>query len=326
MVRNFILALIMPLVMVIAGVVRADDGGDLEIAIKAPVQAVDTVAGTITVLGLVINVPATAFTVGGEHHGGGHHSAIKARHEGESGGGGNTGGGDNSGGDDGDDDNDGDPTNTTPLTLDTLIVGQFIEIKMSTDVAPLTAVEVSDAGGYTVNPKIHGTIQAVDTVANTVTVLGATIDISTATIDGCNDDDSETVATDAIVLAVGQSVSITLDPAQLPLLVATSVNVKNFTNQIDVELEDNHGNHVGDDDTEDTTVDVTQSVKVVNTVTGKISKKTVHIRTKTRTGKISLAGLAPGKAKLVITRKGKSYRKMVTIAANGTSSIKVKVK
>jgi len=295
MVRNFILALVMPLVLIITGAVRADDGPDLEIEIKAPIQAIDAVGNTITVLGLTIAVPASALE---DHHHGGKVLTRK-------------GGADDGG---------------TTTTLGSFIVGQFVEVKLATDVAPLTATEVSDAGAYVVTSSIHGTVQAVDSDAKTVTVLGAVIDISTASFEGSNDDDSQNVSATAVVLTVGQSAEISLDDTKFPSLVATRVEVKNFTNQVGVELEDHHGNHVGDNDTEDTIVDATQSVKVIDSVTGKRTHKSVHIHTTTRNGSANLTGLALGKAKLVITRNGKSYRKTVTIAPNGTSNVTVKVK
>lgn len=296
MFRKLLIALIFPIFIISASVALSDESNNLEIAIVGPLDAVDTTANTITVLGLTIAVPASAL-----------------------------GNDDNNESNDSNDDGENGDSGGTPITLASFVPGMIVKVKLASDATPLTATELSEEGAYDDHIKILAPLQAVDTIANTVTMLGLKIDISTASFDGSNDDDSQTVSTTVADLAVGQSAEVTLDQTKLPLLVATSIEVKDFTNQVDCEIDDQNGDQVGDD-TEDTTVDATEQVIVTNPMTGKKVKKTLHIHTATRTGKVKLSGLVPGRAKLTITRHGKTYHKTVTIAPNGTSALKIKVK
>lgn len=303
--RHFLVALCLTVMLIFSNVTLADGSGDLEIEITAPLTAVDTTANTITVLGLVISVPASALN----GNNGGNNDGQNGNDDGQNG----DAGDDNGGG------------SGTPVTLASFAPGTLVTVKLSSDVAPFTATELRDEGAYSDHIKIKAPLQAVDAVAKTVTMLGLIIDVSTANFEGSNDDDSQTVTTTVADLAVGQSAEVTLDAGKLPALVATHIEVKNFTNQVDVELDDQNGNQVGDD-SQDTTVDVVQQVIVTNPLTGKKLKKTLHIHTMTRTGKISLAGLVPGRAKLSVKHNGKAYHKNITVVPNGTNTVKIVVK
>ncbi|HLX60355.1 MAG TPA: hypothetical protein VKX17_03640 [Planctomycetota bacterium] len=247
---------------------RADDGKDLEIQISAPLQAVDAVNNTVTVLGLTIAVPASVLTDG-------------------------------------------------------VAAGQFVTIHLASDTAPLAAVSLSLSGAYASAVTVQAPLQAVDGSANTVTLLGLAIDISSAAICGCNDNSTQTTPCPVSALTAGQSAEVVLDSSKLPALAALKVAVKNFTNQVGVVLCDGHGNEIADPN--GTSINVTQSLKVKDSLSGKMSHKTVNLHSTTTGGDLSLAGLAPGRATFTITRNGKTFRKTITVGANDSETLKVKV-
>jgi hypothetical protein len=318
-----------------------DDTNDLEIEIRGPVDAVDVAGKTITVLGLTISVPDLVFSAASTT------SAHSTRHdEGDEGGtsvgsvnGGNGGGGDDNDddqgedheGDDGDDGDDGDGEHhgdgdnpPTITDLSSIQVGQFVRIKLASDTAPLTAVELKVEGAYANAVTIHAPIQAVDTTNKTVTVLDLTVDVSTAAFGGCDDANSTTTPTTIDTLAIGQNAELVLDASKLPALAALRVEVRNFTNQVDVEVDDKHGHKMGNDDG-DVDVDVVQMVKVKD-AKGRAHRQAVAVHTTTHTGNVTVSGLSPGRARVTVTHNGKSSRKTVTVGPNSMANLRLKLK
>jgi hypothetical protein len=118
-----------------------------------------------------------------------------------------------------------------------LKAGSWVKLKLESDTEPLIASELKLKNGYdTDDATIKAPLQAVDATAMTVTVLGLTIDVSTAKIEGAVSDNKCEDA-DLTQLAEGQYVKVELDVAKLPELVATKVEVKNYVNEIVVEVE-----------------------------------------------------------------------------------------
>src|SRR5204863_5531103 len=133
-----------------------------------------------------------------------------------------------------------------------LAVGEVVEIKLASD-APntttglLTALKVEAEGEGCDGDdcvEIEAPIQAADSVGQTITVLGLTIDVSHADIGG--DDDAEESESGEgegdqppapIQLIAGQFVEVKL-ASNVPPLVATEVEVKNSGTGIEVELVD----------------------------------------------------------------------------------------
>src|SRR5438105_727111 len=114
--------------------VHADDEtSDVQVKIRAPLDAVDCAATppTITVLGLTIDISAATIDAGGGDSGdnGGDDSAG--------------GGGDSQSGDDGEQGDGGTPGGSTCADL---AVGQAIEVQLATDSTPLAASHVSQGG------------------------------------------------------------------------------------------------------------------------------------------------------------------------------------
>jgi len=269
----------------------ADNGGGEGIEIKAPLDAVNCAAvpPTVTVLGLTIDVSQAQ----------------------------------------GDEDE--------PFNCAALVVGEVVEIKLASDVSNtttglLTALKVEAEGEGCDDDdcvEIEAPIQAADTLAHTITVLGLTIDISQAEIGG--DDDGEEGEDDQppapIQLIAGQFVEVKLASNVAPL-VATEVEVKNSGTGIEVEIVDQNGNEIDDDD---------DDVEVVATVTAtppagvktKGGKKTLTFRAHSNGG-VRLSGLPAGKAKLVVTRfhgSGKSSAKSsALIQAQTTTHVVTRLK
>ena len=191
-----------------------------------------------------------------------------------------------------------------------LVSGQPVEVQLASDIAPLVATQVGQEGGDS-EVEIKAPLQASDGTAPTITVLGLTIGVGGATLDGADDEDTDVSnqTIDLSQLVVGQFVEVKLDAGQLPALVATELEVKNFSNEIEVEVEDEDGTEVDDvddngDAVDDVEVDVTETVKVQNAmpgVGGKFVKKAVSFRTASN-GSFKLSGLPTGKAKITVTR------------------------
>lgn len=145
-----------------------------------------------------------------------------------------------------------------------LIVRQMVEVKLANDIPDATsgffmALKV-EAGSEMAEDEdmeeleadevaeIDARIQEFDAVANTLTVLGLTFDISQAKIEGLKDQDDEAEVDDDVdddvvdpsQLAVGQFVEVKLTSAISPIS-ANEVDVKNFENKIEVKLLDEDG-------------------------------------------------------------------------------------
>lgn len=270
-----------------------DDFNDHNIEIQAPLQAQDNTTSppTIKVLGLTIAVVSVS------DDGAGHRSRKQ-------------------GSDDGN-------TPTTPVTLIPVTVGLLVKVELTGDAQPLTARSFKEVGGYETRVKVKGPLQAVDSAAKTITVLGLKIDISAAQVEGENDDRSASTLVTADSLAVGQNVEAYLDSTKLPALVATKLEVNNFSNQVALHIENEHGEI--EHENEAIHVEVEQKITVLDD-NGKKVKKTIHLETETHDGTVNLSGLAPGKARVSMTRHGKTIRKNVTVGANASSSLKLKVK
>jgi len=320
-----------------AGRALADDESDeVQIEIKGPLDAVscDTAPQTITVLGLVIDVTNAQIEVedeSGEDESDDDFSSASSA----SGSPGSDDDGDDEGEDDGDDgDDDGEDV---PATCADLLLGSPVEVKLASDVAPLVATEVEQEDEDELEIKIKAPIQAVDPTLQTITLLGLTIDISSTEAEGCDDedDDSGNQGIDPTTLMVGQFVEVELDRNALPALVARELEVKNFTNTVEIEVEDSLGNDVDDVDDDGqpiptVTIDVTESVRsAASASSGKGSKRTLHFQTQSN-GRVMLHGLPTGQARVSVTRRAggstSSGRGSVTIAPNSTTSTTVRLK
>lgn len=292
-----------------------DETGDTEIKVHAPLAATDCGATppTITVLGLTIDVTAATFDSG---NGGGDNQ------------GGDQGGADQQGGDQGGD------NQQSSGSCATLVVGDNVEVHFASDSTPLKATQVDDQGSDDQELSIEGPLQAVDTTGSTVKVLGLTINVGSATLGGADDnsDDGNSQPIDLTQLTVGQFVAVQLDASQLPALVATQLEVKNFANQVDVEVDDQNGNQVDDGAVDDVQVDVQETVVVQAPpalgVAVKHVRKTVRLHT-TSNGSFSLSGLPTGAAKISVTRTANGVtsvgRRSVRVKPNTRRQVRVRL-
>jgi hypothetical protein len=164
-------------------------------------------------------------------------------------------------------------------------------------------------------------------------------------------------------LAVGQYVKVELDVAVLPELVATKVEVKNYVNEITIEVdcgcgkkdkEDKHGDDDDDDDDHDDDensevieIKITIDIKVSKgsasagsmiskllsksgkAKTGKATKKTVTMKAVARNGKAVLKGVPAGRAKIVVNRIGESKaaaKKNLKVTSGSKQTVALKLK
>lgn len=265
---------------------ESEDPADLSVEIQAPLDAQNnaTTPPTVTVLGLTLPVAASSSSASSRAHGA-------------------------------------DDPGFVPPAVST---GQLVKVELLSDTPPLTAQSYAVVGAYDQSIKIKAPVQAVNAAGLTVTLLGLTVDISTAVLDGQNDDNSVSIPIAAAGLAVGQNAEITLDPAKLLALVAIKIEVRNFTNQLSLHIEDQHGVEI-ENETEAIQIEVEQHLSLLDS-NGKRIKKTVHLETETHNGALDLSGLSPGRARVTLIRHGKTLHKNVTINANSAAQLKIKVK
>lgn len=295
----------------------ADNETDqVTIEIQAPLDSSDCGATppTITVLGLAIDVSTTAFAAG---------------------------------------------------DCTTLTAGQAIEVELASDSTPLAATQVSQGGSNGGNDngnssnnsggsaadsgggngsqeiKVQAPIQNTDATAQTITLLGLTVDVSGANLDGADDSGQNTQLIDFTQLIAGQFVAVQLTSNTSPF-VATGLELKNFTNQVQIEVDDSTGQQVDDVDSNgnpvnDVSVDVTEIVPVRNTTPGaggaaaaghRMIKKVLHFHA-AGNGRVSLTGLPTGLAKIVIHRTTASgisaAHRITAVKGNASRTMRVRL-
>lgn len=237
-----------------------------------------------------------------------------------------------------------------------LAVGQVVEVKLASDIPdPLTsllsATEIDIGGGECQDSdcsvvKVVGPLQEVVVgPPSSVRVLGLLIDITGASLQGADDGDTEgnNQLVDVGQLFQGQFLELTLDPTQLPSLVATTLEVKNFTNQAVLVIVDENGKQVDDGDVADVQIDVAVTVMVTpplvqplsaqrRVATASASKPvkkvlTFHARSN---GGVSLHGLPTGKAKIVVTRLHNGHKSSAkssfVVQGNSATQLRLRLK
>jgi len=280
-----------------------DESEDTLLEIKAPVQAVDctVVPPTVTVLGITIPVPTDVS------------SSSSSRRKGA----------DDNGSDD------------DTVACSSLVVGQIVEIKFASATAPLTASRLESTGST--DTKVQGRIDAIDPSAQTITVLGITIQVAGARIDGSSDTDDNSSTDDNSLdsvltfsqLAVGQFVEARLNVAVLPSLVATEVEVRNFTNQVGLTFDDKDDSLDNDDDAIEIEIEHTYVVlEPKPTGTGMRRVKKVITYRYTANGATTLPGFPTGVAKVnaVRTSDGATAKKSIRVKGGQTTSGILKLK
>lgn len=300
--------------------VSADDESDqVEIKVQATLNAVNCGSiPTMSVLGLTIDISKASI---------------------------------NRNADEDNEDFDGDAGGSNLTCADLLLaVGQVVEVKLAGDALDptsgfLSATEVDIGGGECEDTvcdalQISGPIQEVNTSVPSVKVLGLNVNIGQAIVEGADDEDTdgENQPVNVNDLSAGQFVELELDPNQLPNLVATTLEVKNFTNQVDVDVIDEDGNDVDDGDVDDVEVDVEVTAKVKTpavphsvgaAATPKHVKKVLRFQT-TSNGRFKLAGLPTGRAKIVVTRFNNGHtssaKRSVNIRANRTQHLSIRLR
>lgn len=343
--RNALISLVSISALVIAAfsarpVAADDETHDVEIKIVAPLDAADCSASppTISVLGLTIDVsaatieaqssatpvptPTTPPTPGDD---GTHHGSRPVPSPGQ-------------------------PgcyyyCPPTPLAAQpnsagcsALTVGQAVEVKLGSDALPLVATDVKQDTSSPSEDEVQAPLQGADATAQTITVLGLTIDVSGAGVDGSDDDGSSSTPIDLTQLTQGQFVDVKLASSTAPL-TATQLEVKNFTNQIAVEMDDANGNALDDVDAagnpvDDITADVSELVVVQNppaangTSTGRRLKR-IRLHAGTN-GTLALTGLPTGTAVIRVTRTSNGVttigRRGVIVRGNTTRSVRIRLR
>jgi hypothetical protein len=175
---------------------------------------------------------------------------------------------------------------------------------------PLVATEVKQTVNGRQDVEVQAPLQSFDPLAQTITVLGLTIDASGIVMEGADDDSRDghhqEVAFDHLM--AGQSVEVVL-VASSPPLIASEIEVKNFANQLGLELIDSHGRRVEDLDAlgnemDDVRVDVLQFLRVQGRGGGAgstLEPKVLHFHARSN-GTVTVTGLATGSTWITVAR------------------------
>lgn len=171
-------------------------------------------------------------------------------------------------------------------------------------------------------PEITGPIQApFDPNTKSVTILGLEIDLSNATIEGADDEDNpdNKQSADLSQLAEGQFVEVELASDQPPL-AATELEIKNFTNQVHINILGERGEIISGK---------TRNIKIAVRANASQAGKIVKLRTSSN-GSCTLAGLPSGKAKIVVTRNIGRHKSMcsrlVQVKGNSTKNLNLRLR
>lgn len=269
-----------------------DETDDVQFEIKAPLQAVNCTGtpASVTVLGMTITVPAGGFD----------DSSASSRKNGS-------------------DDNGGNDT----VNCAALVVGQFVEIKLLGTTLPLVASSVEAIAATDI--QIKGRIDSLDASAQTISILGMSISIANASLNGQDDNGTDNSVITPASLAVGQFVEVTLDSAALPALTALKVDVKNFNNQLSLSFEDHDKNDDNNDDAVEIEIEHTVTVlepKSNGRGTHRVKKTYSYHFNSLANAVLAIPALPKGTAKITATRStdGALAKKTLRVKANQTSA------
>lgn len=311
-----------------------DETRDVTTRITAPLEAADCAAtpATITVLGLVIDVSAATI----EAQSSAPPTPTPAPQPGDDGTHSHSGGGVTGG----------QPTGcyyyctpsptATPqssASCGTLVLGQTVEVTLAGDAAPLAAIDVRQDGNQT-EPELQAPVQAID--AGAITLLGLNVDVSGAGLDGSDDTGVSSQPIALTQLVTGQFVEVELGSASAPLKAA-ALEVKNFANQLQLDVRDANGNAIDDvdvnrDPVDDVQVDISDMVIVqsstgVNTAPSRQLKR-VRLHA-VANGGLTLGGLPTGAATIIVRRLSNGVtsadRRGAMVTANGSRVIHLRL-
>jgi len=201
---------------------------------------------------------------------------------------------------------------TTGGVCTDLVVTEQVRVKLFNDISSATgklrAGRVIPTGNSGSPPRIQAPIQAKDASGNTLTLLGVSVDISQGLLEGMDDHGTDTgnVPADPSQLIVGQFVQVKL-AAGTPPFIADEVEIENFKNEVEVELEDEHGVEIHDlsDDIEIEVHNHTIARVPAHTSPtdgALVAKKRTRRFHTSSDGKFTLHGMFTGEAKIIVER------------------------
>ncbi|MFN7967343.1 MAG: hypothetical protein U0V87_16830 [Acidobacteriota bacterium] len=279
-----------------------DETDEVSVRLEAPLDQVDCTAMTVTVLGLSIDI---------------RNAQILS-----------------------DEENDEESDDSTPIAVgcDALVAGRSVTLKLTNDATPTaTEVELGEAGDDDDQEvEIVAPIQGIDPLTSTIQLLGLSIDISDAELEGSEDDSEHDCALpiDVTDLLLGQFVKVELDSNLLPLR-ASELRILNFANQVQVTVLAPNGQPVAAGDIngiapDEFRVDIVQKVRVQKQT--KNGTRQVVRRLTFRgygDGAFVLSGLPTGRAKIVVTRKSAPSNRgqaQVEVTANSMQQVNVRLR
>jgi hypothetical protein len=215
------------------------------------------------------------------------------------------------------------------------VVGEQVEVKLASDIpgstsGNLKAGRVRSRGNSGSPPRIKAPIQTITSDKSSMTLLGKKVDISQGHLEGMDDGmhSENNVPADPSQLIVGQFVQARL-VGSTPPFQADEVEIENFKNEVEVELENEHGVEIHD------LVEIeVHNHTLITLPASPLDGATVR-KPKTRTfkaksrGKFTLNGLFTGEAKIIIKRNvhGHNNRvaRLVKVRGNRTGHLKVRL-
>jgi hypothetical protein len=232
-----------------------------------------------------------------------------------------------------------------------LSAGQFVRVRLASPtpneagqlVAKRVDLDKSNGGGpFRKKVRIRGPITEVDLTAGTVTVYGLLIDATLAHVSGhdddglpdgcdCDDDGGDTgtedtgddgddcQSLDLTALLPGQFVQVKLDGLALPELIATHIEIMNFTNAVAVTVVGANGRPMKG------AVDVTVVASTkVRDASGRLLTRRQRVQAR-GSRRVVVEGLATGTATVTVRRRsdGAVRRFQVPILPDRTRSTRV---
>jgi hypothetical protein len=217
------------------------------------------------------------------------------------------------------------------------VVGEQVEARLASDIAGATsgnlkAGRVKSNGNSGAPPRLKGPIQAISADKSDMRILGKKVDISQGRLEGMDDSmhPNHNVPADPSQMIVGQFVQVRL-VGSTPPFVAEEVEIENFKNEIEVELENEHGVEIHDL----VKIEVHNHTLITPAAASPLDGATVR-RSKTRDfkhkshGKFTLRGLFTGEAKIIIEREVHGHHnrvgRVVKVRGDRTGHLKVRLR
>ena len=225
---------------------------------------------------------------------------------------------------------------TTGGVCTDLVVGDQVEAKLASDIlndaGKLKAGRVTPQGNSGSGPRLKGPIQTVNADKSVITLFGLNVAVNNSTQLGGLDDHGSLAddTVDPSQLIVGQFVQVRL-AGETPPLLAEEVEIENFTNEVEVEIENEHGIEIHDRfEIEVHNHTLIRTLAAAAPLDGATARRSRTRTFKTRShGNFTLHGLFSGEARIELRREhnGRQTRavRVIRIRGDRTGHLRIRL-